>query len=191
MKKTIAFEGAVFWESIRNQGSGVYFVALNLLGEFLKNDAISVYVCYGKADRVLIKRYLEEKIGRQIEFYPPVSFWDIKTADLLLRRKQYKAENKKIKKFIVDCTVWCCSFFNRKKKQGNFDCLFSVFHLFDKNIVGKKHFLFLHDTIPLIMGEYAEAVESWKKHYLRAMNAESIYFANSQNTKQDFLRFFP
>lgn len=191
MKKTIAFEGAVFWESIRNQGSGVYFVALNLLNEFLKNDAISVYVCYGKVDKVLIKRYLEEKIGRQIEFYPPVSFWDIKTADLLLRRKQYKAENKKIKKFIVDCTVWCCSFFNRKKKQGNFDCLFSVFHLFDKNIVGKKHFLFLHDTIPLIMGEYAEAVESWKKHYLRAMNAESIYFANSQNTKQDFLRFFP
>lgn len=127
MKKTIAFEGAVFWESIRNQGSGVYFVALNLLNEFLKNDAISVYVCYGKADRVLIKRYLEEKIGRQIEFYPPVSFWDIKTADLLLRRKQYKAENKKIKNLLLIVRYGAVLFLTEKRNREILTVCFPFF----------------------------------------------------------------
>ena len=56
----------------------------------------------------------------------------------------------------------------------------------------KKNFTILHDTIPLI-NDYRNNADKhdWYHKLISSINSTDNYFANSLNTKQDFIEYVP
>jgi glycosyltransferase involved in cell wall biosynthesis len=56
-----------------------------------------------------------------------------------------------------------------------------------------KHFLVLHDTIPVIFPQYYPEIFSgdyWFNRLTKSLNKYAYYFFNSENTKNDFLKYY-
>lgn len=52
-------------------------------------------------------------------------------------------------------------------------------------------YMILHDVTPLALPEIETPNEEWFNRLEKSLNGEDYYFANSEYTKRDFLRFYP
>jgi glycosyltransferase involved in cell wall biosynthesis len=74
------------------------------------------------------------------------------------------------------------------------DLVFSPCHKINENIrqTGIPCYTLLHDCIPLVLPEYFDnTAKSWFINLFNSLNEKEYYFANSNYTKQDFLKFCP
>ncbi len=169
--------------------SGIYFVTFNLLKYFIENEAFDVTVFCNIKDVLELKKDLKEKTNKDVKFLfenqsVPVNKWDKK-------KRRYKSEKKHIRKLFCDIVQKIVTprlIFNEK-----YDVYFSPQEAFLDSIKADKRFIVLYDAIPLIDSKINPAYvdKSWYYYVIQQLNSKDGYFAISQSTKNDFLKFAP
>lgn len=194
MKKTLVFHGNIFRLGIESEGTGIYYTSLNLLEQFIKRDDLDVYIYYNGKNKAELKYFLDKKLNYNFKFCPSITLKDKIVGIFLIKRKQYKREKKFLRKIFCGIIKDFLNFvlYAPKPKTEHMEYGFSAFHLFDSNLVTvSKKYMLLHDTIPLVLGAYSKGISAWFEEIIHSINKDDFYFANSECTKQDFLRFFP
>lgn len=190
MKKKVLFDGralnALNGTSAR---SGIYFVTFNLLKYFIENEAFDVTVFCNIKDILNVKKDLKEKTNKDVKFLfenqsVPANKWDKK-------KRRYKSEKKHVRKLFCDIVQKIVTphlIFNEK-----YDVYFSPQEAFLDSIKADKRFIVLYDAIPLIDSKINPAYvnKEWYYYVIQQLNSKDGYFAISQSTKNDFLKFAP
>lgn len=194
MKKKLLIDGTVFYDGIMGMGTGIYYASINILEELLKNPDIQVCIFCNKKYKYSVYRFLTEKYDYPFIFYPDFSLKDRLVGKLLYKRHRYKKEKKVVRQLVLglikDILQFCLP--DGKYQIKDFDFALSMYHAFDKNLVRTtKQFYVLHDAIPAVLGNYAKEISSWFNETEKIISPDFMYFADSQNTKQDFLKIFP
>ena len=170
--------------------AGVFYVALNLLREFQARNIDITFICdYRRVE--FLKRVDEfNNIHILDEFSIINKFWGwlmyltrnfptrIKYALLILSRFYdsycYKLSKKNLRQI------------------NNFDVYFSPFTPPVKEIElsDLKRFRMIHDVIPILEKGMPKSPKDWYYKIYKAINDKDFYFANSENTKKDVLKYF-
>lgn len=202
MKKlTMLYDATVVCNILTKNSSrsGIFFVAYNVLLELLKREEFNIFLY---ADNIVklqnvIENYDEFAKCKRYRF----SFLD----EIIIFLSDLKKKNKK-KLFHIFSSLFLLLFIcilkkinkfyiNNFKKLDDIDIYFSPMKAVPKFIAKNKiikNFTILHDTIPLI-NDYRNNADKhdWYHKLISSINSTDNYFANSLNTKQDFIEYVP
>ena len=198
-KINLLFDAAILAENdFKNaKRSGIFFVALNILKEFARDERINVYIyssnkkISAKLTNILIKYFPDNNF---IMFYK-----EILTPLEYLHSKltcQYK-EKKNLPTKLILFGVSALKKILPKKyiDYSNIDVYFSpVAAIPDeiKKIETIKKYTLLHDVIPVLYPEYfGNNKNYWFYKFIKELSADDYYFTNSENTKKDFIKYCP
>lgn len=178
--------------------SGIFFVAYNVLLEFLKRPEYEVYLY---ADD-LIK--LREVIKNCPEFADCKIYKFSFLQEWVAFFRNLKDENKlnngsSILRGIYSLTASflkkCYLISRNSVKMKDIDIFFSPMNAIPDIVKRNKHikcYTVLHDTTPLIDDDIISPYSyKWFKKLLKTIDDNSFYFANSEYTKQDFVKYVP
>lgn len=190
--------------------SGIYFVTYNILKELLNYPDIEVTL-YCDYKRI----WFMDKLMEEDEFLKQFKLMEGKdiTNPLIAKftywshkyRKDPAIKDNLFKKIIRFITYRSFYFYDRQKKYGSvflkrikdYDVYFSPYEVIPQDILNEKklkRFLFLHDAIPLLLDDFYGSMNSsrqWFKDLLASINKNDYYFANSECTKNDFVKYAP
>lgn len=186
--------------------SGIYFAAMNILKELAKHEELNIILYSDYKNMAKVKMALENDFNRidfQLLSDVPINFISNSYDFLLMKRTLAKNNKEKIKKFFFDLGVRFFdlfqiiqkSFYYKSLSNLKADIFFSpqakVPEPFDK--LKMQKYTILYDTIPSIMSEYHPDGKkgSWYQDLVETLNSEDYYFAISESTRQDFLKYFP
>ena len=178
--------------------SGIFFVAYNVLLEFLKRPNYNVYL------------YAENLVNlrKLIRTYPEFSECKIYKFPFLRNCVSYleykKIQNKLNKGFGPARSIYgllasvlkkCYFLTDGSIDLTNIDAYFSPMHAIPAFVSKNEHvkcFTMLHDVIPIAREcQELKWTAKWFYRLVKSMNSEDYYFANSEFTKQDFLKYIP
>lgn len=178
--------------------SGIFFVAYNVLLEFLKREEFNIYLYADDGGKLeyLIKNYPEfsnckiYKYSLIQDLYNYVSYKKLESRD--------KSKNFLIRMFFSLLTsllkkinkVLNKYFFRLQGIDVYFSPMKAVPDFIEKNKSIKKYII-LHDAIPLINDYRQNANHKWYYNLINSINSDDKYFANSLCTKQDFIEYVP
>ena len=187
--------------------SGIFFVALNVLKEFMKREDIEICLYVQPYNVLGIHKFLEAnpefsnlsviaKTNLFTHFLGLVEYWKYSC------RKLDQKDNffKKVVRFF---TTRISKFFNQYdfflKLDENLlkECriYFSPNQAPPRqilNIENMYRFVLLHDAIPIVLDDYffnMKIRNSWFKQLFNTLNEKDYYFTNSEYTKQDFIKY--
>lgn len=198
MKKiTLMYDATVVCNILTKNSSrsGIFFVAYNVLLELLKREEFNIFLygCNPAKLQFIIENYHEFAQCKRYKF----SGLD----DLVVFLGKLKINNKNvllklILSLIMSVFIKINRFYiNNFKKLDDIDIYFSPMKAVPKFIAKNKtikKFTILHDTIPLI-NDYRNNADKhdWYHKLISSINSTDNYFANSLNTKQDFMEYVP
>lgn len=147
--------------------SGIFWVAYNIFKKLAGDDRFDITL---------------------FSFYNKTTLFEIIENDDFL--KQFKI-NYKFKTFIKNDKMLTTSIRNKNFDENNYDCYLQVStdNIGNCLLNNVKNFFILHDTIPLIYPEFYN--DFFKNYYTKVLNKDTYGFCVSQNTKNDFLKYFP
>lgn len=199
MPLKILFDGDIFTQAVTNlnkaQHTGLFNAALYLAIAFDKREEVYIYVpnCLN-----LVQKCLKEAAPKANFKYlhTDVKFYSA----IVNKRNKAKREKKIWLKHLLKIPVvvlsplknLIASFKKRSlcKNINSLDLYFSPF--FKKpDFIKLKSFTLLHDVTPLIIKAYKDMENKRFKALCESLNSNDIYFANSEATRRDFLKFFP
>lgn len=190
--------------------SGIYFCGINILKTLVNRSDIDIILFCSEEKIPEVKKVLTKefpdykyKLISNITLNPFTDFFQ----NLKFQRRKVKAEEKnKIKraflKAILQFSILFLTPFNSiikflynltsyKNDYSSYAFLSPSFPI-NKKFAKCKKYTILHDTIPLIMPEKNPmALKSWYAILLSSLNGQDYYFANSKNTRRDFIKYFP
>lgn len=205
-KLRIIFDATILQNGIHKNAcrTGIYVVAFNLLKEFIKQDAdIALYCNYKCIEQLenMLNKYFKDnnfKIISEIPYNKLTKLY----CNLRNFRTELRDNNKNIQKFLlqiflifVSLIVKLHQFIHKYTISLNdYDVYFSPAYSVPKIIKRNKNldnYILLHDTIPIVLPEYFSGYteESWFYKLVNSLNAKDYYFANSDATKNDFLKY--
>lgn len=171
--------------------AGIFYVALNLLREFQKKGYDITFHCD-------FKRY---QIFRHIDFFKDIPLLkEHSIINNLISTVLYltaKFPPKIRYGFIVLARIYDKHFYiqNKKNKEQikNFDVYFSPCTPPSKEILNSDIPIFrmIHDTIPIIEKNGKSHAGDWHDKVYNTINSKDFYFANSENTRKDVMKYFP
>ncbi len=188
--------------------SGVYFVTYNILKELLNypNFEITLYCDY-KRIQYMKQLMLEDNILKNFKLMEVKDITNpiigiIANLGFKFRKSPEIQDNflRKIVRFIAFRSFHLYDKLRSEspafiKKLQEFNVYFSPYEIIPKEITKDKkikRFLFLHDVIPLILEDLYNEINlssEWFKRLLNSLNNNDYYFANSQSTKDDFIKY--
>ena len=194
MKKSLLFDGRDLIDALEKgmTRSGIFFVALNILKQFLQSAAFDITILTRPFDTQAIKKIVKEELGYDVKFYFDGYKHLEKLTDIHTKRVKYKKEKKHLlKKYwgIME-KIYTPSY----KSDKFFDLYFSPKLAFLPEIRCNQRFLILHDAIPLIFPELSKDFikrKGWFFKVVDGLNGTDNYFSVSQYTKNDFLKLIP
>ena len=178
--------------------AGVFFVALNFFRELKKNSDIELtFFCNFKR-----YFYLKEVLAKVDEFKEIDLLPEKSLINLFLAKINFlvKKSPLKIQYGVISLLRYYENIFyktNRKniEQLKNFNIYFSPFSPPSEEILQSKHlkrFMMLHDVIPLIESEKIPTNKRlWCYRLYNTINANDFYVTNSENTRNDILKYFP
>lgn len=167
--------------------SGIFFVAYNVLLELLKREEFNVYLYSEKPVKLhqVIDRYKEFNKCRVYK-----SFLDNYTAAIAKSGLPKLLSNLQASLIKRLNKVYFSHFVPFNDIDVYFSPMGAVPYFISKNS-GIKKYVILHDTIPLV-NDYRESVShKWFYNLVESLNSTDKYFANSEYTKQDFIKYVP
>jgi len=207
-KLNLLYDASVLINGAKNSTarSGVYFVAYNLLLEMLKREDLSVKIyCYPKYRHLLdeVINNDENLKNLSIAKYSKIDKMVIHFEYLKYQNKQQK--NSKIVRVAIKTLLNCFKFISEigntykinqeyKKIFKEIDAFFSPWQAVPqeiKNISHIKKYELIHDVIPLIFPENFPDMQDEKSSIYKRFHSfdnDVFYFANSEYTKQDFVK---
>lgn len=189
--------------------SGIYFTARCILEQLASRPEINVCL-YCSPERLYNLSFLRRS-DRMLARLPLLKIYtpsDFAAAALKQYMKKLKHRpHRKILRCFLKIPAFLISGLNlairpllsffRSKELRKWHAYVSPMHPAPKIICKAAHirrYLFLHDTIPLLFPEFYPQMKNgncWFAKLLSAMNNTQHYFANSLNTKRDFLYALP
>lgn len=190
--------------------SGIYFVSYNILQELLKHPELEVtlYCDYKRFWYMKDIMLEDETLGtlNMLEMKnispPAISF--ISRMNYLCRKDDGLNDNI-LKKIVRFFSFRFFHFYDKLKLVNpalvseieNYDVYFSPYYIIPQEFVNNKklkRFLFLHDVIPVVLNEFygkMNFAKNWYTDLLNSLNQNDYYFANSECTKRDFVKYAP
>lgn len=182
---------------------GIYFVSLNILKELLKRP--DVHVClWSSPSKCFLLNELKKRNFSNASFYYEKYLLTQFISERLTRLRSFAWEMEKhffirkilwsmifLGEFLVNLLVSLRNAFSFQTKGAFFSPQDAVPWCFrrKKNL---RRFIFLHDVIPLKLLAYSwQKEKGWFAKLIRNINPSDYFFANSEETKKDFCRFFP
>lgn len=206
--KRIIYDISSILKGIGNRADrvGIYFCAYNILREMVLRDDVELAFYNCAPQWAYYEKTLQEMLGTSGICLINSSERLIKHSKLWIALYQkkifYHNKKKKIKEFsyrFYGLVIRKIIEMEDKMtlKQGgmdNFDFYFSPMLQVPEYVKKNSKItsvILLHDAIPFIYPEYYPEMNKhnkyWIKHLVESMNNEELFFANSQNTKKDFL----
>jgi len=210
-KKKMVFDATILAMGAQDNNSrtGIYFVALNLLKQFIDSNKFDIYIYCEKLYAHVVRDAINEMVpNNNLTFLLKPHQYKYGLLTYLRQFKQQANQHKNIifKNFIqllcllIDIELKFEELkYSLKTKVSNinYDIYFSPMHKmpnFIKNNKNIKKYTLLHDVIPLVLEEYKAAIEdknSWFAQLVESLNPNDYYFANSEYTRKDFLKYCP
>jgi len=211
-KINLLFDASILLSNFRKDSgrSGIYFTAYNLLEKFkdVQQFNITLYFHYYQ------KKYLPLiKKDKLINNFENIFYYDYNEKEQYIKNinvhKEYIKESKNI---VLNITKYLRIILNKYRifkykyyKNKAFDILLNTINAYFtidgfipdkiKNINNIKKYLFLHDITPVLFPNYFPDLFKTNNHtkeYIefKNLNKTNYYFCNSQNTKNDYLKYF-
>lgn len=187
--------------------SGIFFAALNILKELMKNKNIEITFYADVANIYSLKNFIKlNPEFSQIKILGKFTYFHYLLG--MLEYYKYKCRKLDQKDNILKMGVrFICirllRFLNRFKFVykdvieciDDYDVFFSPNDASPKFILENKkikRFTFLHDVIPVALEDYMNNMQqntTWFKKLLDSVSKEDYYITNSEHTKKDFLKY--
>ena len=188
--------------------SGIYFVAFNIFMELIKKPQLDITLYYNYRRYWYLKDVLAS--DKNFNKYCVHAISNSNQVMLYLAYLNYKCRKRNdlkdsfFKKVIRFLTYRSFKVYDKfavfdndfAKKIDFFDVCFSPFNVIPDEVLNNKtikRFVFLHDTIPIIMkdlyGNNSFDDFKWFYDIANSINKEDYYFANSNSTKNDFIKY--
>jgi len=163
----VLFDATVIANALyKNEGrTGIFFVAFNILSEMLQRNELHISLYCEKSSEDDLKEAL----------------------------KNYFSNNYDIS-IITDKLIVNTSIKNVKKVLSGIDVYFSPLFRIPSRIRQFEHisrFTVLYDAILLAFPEYFPLKQDWLLDMIDEITNEDYYFAISENTKKDFIKYVP
>lgn len=192
--------------------SGIYFCVINLLKELVLNEDIDLSLyCMDKNLPETMSVLKKEFPNKDFDLIAdtPMTKQNLYFLYLKHLRRRVKDEEKiilkrfiikTILKFIILALTPINALLKKialkliKQEKYTSDTFFlSPAYPIPDIFANCKKFTILHDTIPLILPDKAAKglEDSWYAKLLSSLNHDDYYFANSECTRKDFLKYFP
>ena len=201
-KIKIVYDATILAQGLeKNSGrSGIYFVALNILKILLKKDINIILYC--QSDKF---KNLKNAIEKELNLKKIKILHNSKSVfheNLKNQSNKLKIEHKIIKKILLQLFLIVVSpifklyeFFYEiylNKNLLKYDVFFSPVFIIPEN-VQINHCTILYDLIPKLLPAYHRDTDknSWYGRLIDSLNQNDFYFAISEHTRQDFLKYFP
>ena len=194
--------------TMNSNRTGIYMVVYYLLKALSKREDTDITLyCENTAINdllIMLKKDFSYKNFKVISDVP-VNYITINYGKLKNIRNSLKEEKRYIAKNILQLFLIIYSlvykltilFHKSNIDCKNYDVYFSPAYVKAKMFSKKKNIKFytlLHDTIPLLLTNYHEEAlmeGAWFRVLLDSLNSEDYYIANSDQTRKDFLKFYP
>jgi glycosyltransferase involved in cell wall biosynthesis len=190
--------------------SGICLASQNILKGLLKRPELEISLFCFPSDiqglKLVLKRDFSEYPNLKIVNEADAIFLE-SVAQKLIRARNNAKSSFKTKYLNFLCLVCKSllvsynSFYGRKKLDfpvDKFDIFFSPGYPAPQKIRANsniKRYTLLHDTTPLLFPEFFPAMKylgySWVKNLVKNLKEDDHCFANSTQTKEDFLKFCP
>lgn len=189
--------------------SGIFVVAYSLLREMLLRNDLEIYFYCDNRKLFILKDLLVSdenlKNAKMLDIYNCFDF----AISNLYNKKYLNKVNKGgfVKKIIIKSGLIIFKFINyfigkltapiTKHKLKKYNAYFSAISkapCIINDVPSIKQYIFLHDTIPLLYPENFPELKTgnfWYSHLIESINSDKFYFANSENTRNDFIRLVP
>ena len=187
--------------------SGIFFTAGNLLKEFSRYNKLIIYLYSDDNTHNNIQEYLRTFLpDSNIKIIPPVNTFFIKYYEIIKYKYKYtKNLTDNISLFLIFIPKLILNILNKIKllpfKEfvkyfkifeliiNNF-IFFSPMHACPKEFKYLKKYTILYDAIPLVLEEYKYQTIGWFGDLCKSINSNDSYFAISDYTRKDFLKYF-
>lgn len=198
-KINILYDATIICKILKKNASrsGIFFVAYNVLQEFLKREDFNVYLYSENMEKIalVIKNYPEFSECRIFKFSPLDSLLLFVIDKRILCRENGFSILSCLLGLLISCLKHINQIFLNFVNIHGFDVYFSPMKAVPKFIARQnkiKKYTILHDIIPLT-NDYRNNAEKhdWYHKLIKSINKKDIYFANSLNTKQDFIEHVP
>ncbi len=176
--------------------SGIFFVALSLMNEFLKRDNIELSLYAGTAYYIYVLKALKTILpDKKIKIYTDsviCAFYNYFKSNF----KYTKKISWKIKQFFMFVpAILAKAGTYIFPKHYDFNIFFSTYHYPPFSIRHQKtlkKFVLLHDCIP-ILNIYNEKLlgNHFKNKLFTKLEKNCFYFTNSEYTRTDFIKYNP
>lgn len=196
-----------YMEEKTGMRGGIFFVTKNLLENFAQNPEISVtlYCDYKRQfylESLLAKGFLPENC-KIFDCKKSVGFLPSFISYLGYKYRKINGKDNIFKKAVRFFIFRFFHFYDRHKKISkrmvknlkNFNVYFSPYEPVLPEVKLAKNvtsYLFLHDTIPIVMKELYQNYDvqnKWFDLIVKSIDRNSMYFANSEHTKKDFIKY--
>lgn len=198
-KINILYDATIICKILKKNASrsGIFFVAYNVLQEFLKREDFNVYLYSENMEKIalVIRNYPEFKECRIFKFSPLDNILLFVIDKRILCRENGFSLLSCLLGLFISCVKHINQIFLNFVNIHGFDVYFSPMKAVPKFIARQnkiKKYTILHDIIPLT-NDYRNNAEKhdWYHKLIKSINKKDIYFANSLNTKQDFIEHVP
>ena len=194
-KPTLVFDASVIAENIdgkRSGRSGIYFTAYNILKKLVESECFDVSI-YSEMGSISFVNFIKREFNGNVNVYFS-NRYGLFLLKMIELDKCLRAKRLNVLKLLLNVLVRKpVRFLGRKNKLQFFDFAFSPVRVFFDTINAEKTYILLHDTIPLLLPDYFPAMGQ-KKHWFYKLTQyiktkpNCKYFANSDATKNDFVR---
>ncbi len=194
-KQTLIFDASVISENLgAGRGrSGIYFAAYNVLKNLINSGQFDISL-YSTINSVDFIEFVKRECGESVNVYYANRYAMFLSKMSELDNK-LRANKHNIVKLLLQVFVRRpVKFIGQNVRIPNFDIAFSPMGAFSKTIHANRRYILLHDVIPLVLPEYYLSVKL-KKHWFCGLvdyiesDSGCKYFANSNATKADFVKY--
>jgi len=179
--------------------SGVFFVGLNVLKELSKREDVELTLvvdpfCFYHVMHVLQKHFENTTFPICTKrFLTSYSYLRVEKIFSKYRGQHFKKFLLQIVLFFLSPVFKLLKKLTRKHDFAGYDVFLSPAYSIDSKVSTKKYTI-LHDLIPLKFPQYSS--NKWQKNFwicdlCENLNKNDYYLAVSENTRKDFLKYFP
>lgn len=203
-KLKLVFDATILANEVNKDAarSGIYFTAFNIFKELTKHKEIDLILCNWGANYEDLSTFLN-KYFKNIKFniINANSFTLYKK--LKKRKDYYKNNGNLIVKFLIQILLCCLSpiskiwnkfvIFNCIKKVNMNDAYLSLIYKKPQNLKIKSYTM-LYDLTPKLFPDYHIQIfkkGDWLYDLCHSLNKNDYYFAISNATRNDFLKYYP
>ena len=208
-KLKILYDASILTNSIMHNScrSGIFFTAHNVLRELLKRDDIEIGLYVDREHLLLAQEYFEKYSLSNTNLITNTKFRKIALLErkIINTRTAYRGEHKPVRRFLLKIFLFLAikpiarlsDFLCEKSIVNNiskYDIFFSPMNKIPIDIRSVKKYTILYDVIPILFPDYNKDFQSedcWFNKMFNSLNERDNYFAISEYTRQDFLKYCP